>query len=187
MQADEQGTRGDVVDAPSAGKPPRYHVIPRTLILLTHTDPDNGARNVLLLKGAPTKRLWANRYNGLGGHVEAGEDVLAAAQRELREEAGIAEVALTLAGVVNIDTGADADGPRPGVMMFVLVGESPTRAIRPGPEGTPEWLPLARLDEYPLVDDLRSLLPLALTPGGFCYGHYTPQPDGSLAYHFRRA
>jgi 8-oxo-dGTP diphosphatase len=38
----------------------RYTVIPRTAIFLRRGD------SYLLLKGAPTKRLWANQYNGLG-------------------------------------------------------------------------------------------------------------------------
>ena len=54
----------------------RYTIIPRTAIFLRRGD------LVLLLKGAPTKRLWANKYNGLGGHVESGEDLLSAAKRE---------------------------------------------------------------------------------------------------------
>ncbi len=38
----------------------RYALIPRTLVFLT-----SGER-VLLLRGAPHKTRWANRYNGLG-------------------------------------------------------------------------------------------------------------------------
>ena len=63
MNVSEQGT------VEPAGR--RYHVIPRTLIFVTSRNPLTGAGEVLLLKGAPDKRLWANRYNGLGGHVEA--------------------------------------------------------------------------------------------------------------------
>ena len=58
----------------------RYTVVPRVAIFLRRGDA------VLLLKGAPTKRLWANKYNGLGGHVERGEDAMSAARRELLEE-----------------------------------------------------------------------------------------------------
>ena len=61
----------------------RYTVIPRTLVFLRNGD------DILLLKGAPTKRLWAGRYNGLGGHVEADETIMAGALREVREEAGL--------------------------------------------------------------------------------------------------
>jgi 8-oxo-dGTP diphosphatase len=176
MDANEQGTR-------EVGRQ-RYLAVPRTLIFLLTGAAETGDEAVLLLRGAAHKRLWAGRYNGLGGHVEAGEDVYTAAQRELREEAGLAGVALTLRGVVNIDTGADAAGPRPGVLMFVFVGRVAARPMQPTAEGTPEWVPLDRIHELPLVDDLPELLLRALH-GRFFYGHYAPQPDGSFQYEFR--
>ena len=112
MNTTEQQTR-------AAG---RHLVTPRVLIFLTRGR--DRAQEVLLLKGAPDKRLWANRYNGLGGHVEATEDVYAAARREVQEEAGIAVDGLALRGIVTIDAGSDAQGPRPGVLMFVFTGET---------------------------------------------------------------
>jgi 8-oxo-dGTP diphosphatase len=173
------------VNAQGARDPrrPRYQVIPRVLIFLTSRHPQSGAEEVLLLKGAPTKRLWAGYYNGLGGHVEAGEDIYAAALREVAEEAGLAP-ALLLRGVVNIDTGSDEGGPRPGILMFIFVGEAPGRAVVPGVEGELAWLPLDDLEAYPLVDDLYELLPRALA-GSFFYGHYTPGVDGAMQYAWR--
>jgi 8-oxo-dGTP diphosphatase len=162
----------------------RYQTIPRVLIFLYRRHPQTQEEEVLLLKGAPTKRLWANHYNGLGGHVEADEDVYAAAQREVQEEAGIADVALSLRGVVNIDTGSDELGPRPGVMMFVFGGEAPLQEVVPSEEGELHWLPLAQLQDYPLVDDLYELAP-RVRHGAFFFGHYAPLANGDMQYRFR--
>lgn len=138
----------------------RYAIIPRTLIFLTRRD-EKGEK-VLLLKGAPHKRLWANRYNGVGGHIERGEDMLTAARRELLEEAGLEPTSLWLCGVVNVDTGQN-----PGIGIFVLRGECHAGEPAASPEGELAWLSFAELGELPLVEDLPALLPrvLAMQPG----------------------
>jgi 8-oxo-dGTP diphosphatase len=123
----------------------RYTVIPRVGILLRRGD------SVLLLKGAPTKRLWANQYNLLGGHVERGEDVLSAARRELLEETGLT-ADLWLCGTVIVDAG-DV-----GVALYLFAGESLDGQPKPSREGTAEWIPFDRAGELPLVEDLPALL-----------------------------
>ncbi|OQY33230.1 MAG: hypothetical protein B6I38_03795 [Anaerolineaceae bacterium 4572_5.1] len=124
----------------------RYMCIPRTLIFLTRGD------LVLLLKGAPTKRIWANKYNGVGGHIERGEDALSSAKRELDEETGLS-ADLYLVGTLLVDV-----EPATGICVYVFTGECLEGEPRPSEEGTLEWLPFSELDQYPLVEDVAVLL-----------------------------
>ena len=151
--------------------PDRYHLIPRVLIFITRGE------QVLLIRGAPTKRVWANLYNGIGGHVERGESILAAACRELREESGLtpaqlAPPGLWLCGLLSVDTGAS---PGIGVFIFRGVLAEPTSPAAPNdgyaqitasPEGSLHWVHPADLASLPCLPDLRDLLPpcLAHTP-----------------------
>jgi 8-oxo-dGTP diphosphatase len=124
----------------------RYMLIPRVLIFITR-----GSR-VLLIKGASNKRLWADKYNGVGGHVEPGEDILTAAQRELIEETGLT-ADLWLCGTVVVETGRN-----PGIGMYVFKGESLQGEPRGSSEGILEWVPFAKVKDLPVVEDLPVLL-----------------------------
>lgn len=124
----------------------RYMLIPRVLVFVTR-----GSR-VLLLRGSPTKRLWANKYNGIGGHVEPGEDVLSAARRELLEESGLT-ADLQLCGTVVVETGEN-----PGIGIYVFRGESSHGEPRESKEGSLEWVSFEDVPNLPTVEDVPVLL-----------------------------
>lgn len=138
MPKSEQGMSSD-----------RYQVIPRTLIFIFNKG------KVLLLKGAPTKRIWANLFNGIGGHIEAGEDVLTSARRELEEEAGITACDFRLVGTLLVDV-----LPNQGIALYVLRGEYCGGELKPSVEGSLEWIDPNTVNELPAAPDLKIILPL---------------------------
>ena len=131
--------------------PARYTIVPRTLSFLVH------GQQVLLLRLGADRGEWAGRLNGIGGHIEPGEDVLTSARREIREEAGLSPGDLHLCGIVMIDVGP------PGIGLFVFVGTAQGDPPQDGgPEGEAVWVDLGHLSEQATVEDLPELLPRAL-------------------------
>lgn len=153
----------------------RYHAVPRTLILIIE---DN---QLLMQKGAADKKIWAGLYNGLGGHVEKGEDILSAAQRELFEEAGITCGDLKLFGIVNIDVNIDE-----GIIMFVFLGRSHQGELINSEEGQLEWVKIEKLSEIPIVEDIPVILSKIADaePGQIFFGHYSYNEQGEWIAKF---
>jgi 8-oxo-dGTP diphosphatase len=138
MGREEQGVRATS----------RYALVPRTLVFLFRGE------QVLLVRGASSKRIWPDRYNGIGGHVERGEDPHSAALRELAEETGLEEVALDLAGLITVDV-----TPERGVLVCVFRG-----SVRGDPplvasaEGSLEWVQANSVPRLAHVPDLSALM-----------------------------
>ncbi len=121
----------------------RWLTIPRTLCFVL-----NGS-DVLLMKRAPHKRVFPNRYNGVGGHIERDEDPLTSAKREILEETGLSVDNVQLRAVYNIDAGAAT-----GIVLFVFTAESVSREVIANDEGILYWIPQADVNQYDLVEDL---------------------------------
>jgi 8-oxo-dGTP diphosphatase len=138
----------------------RWLTIPRTLCFVFYGEGDQ--REILLMKRAAHKRVFPNRYNGLGGHIERDEDPLTSARREILEESGLEVQALRLCSAYNIDTGGQS-----GIVLFVFSATATTReVISDGREGTLHWIRLTDLFSLDLVEDLPILLPrlIAMQP-----------------------
>lgn len=128
----------------------RYSVTPRTLLFIFK------GHKVLLIKGSEKKNIWSQKYNGLGGHVERGEDVLESAYRELAEESGQTNINLRLCGIVMVDVETGR-----GVTLFIFCGQYAGEDLSDSDEGTLEWVPVSRIEQINIVEDLRIFIPRA--------------------------
>jgi 8-oxo-dGTP diphosphatase len=142
----------------------KHTVIPRVLIFIFR------GHRILLIKGAPTKKIWPGLFNGVGGHVEPGETPMKCAERELLEETGLSGIPLEICGIVHIDTST-----QPGIILFVYKGEYSEGKLIPSEEGELHWIDPVDIHILPLVPDLMELFPriAAWKPAdGVIYGHY---------------
>jgi 8-oxo-dGTP diphosphatase len=155
----------------------RYSVIPRTLIFIF-----DQAGKVLLLKGYKHKRLWSEKWNGLGGHVEQGEDIISSAKRELFEESGIKSADLLLCGLVSINT-----LNIPGIILFIFKSFNHNGTVCESCDGELAWFGLEELPQIPRVDDLEILIPkvMAFKEGDpIFYALSEPDQYGELKIRF---
>ena len=126
----------------------RWVTIPRTLCFVLNGD------DVLLMKRASHRRVFPNKFNGVGGHIERDEDPYAGAIREIKEETGLDVHNVILRSIHNIDAGQAS-----GILLFVFTAMSTSREfIDDGEEGTLHWVNRNTLNEIDLVEDLPIIL-----------------------------
>jgi 8-oxo-dGTP diphosphatase len=144
--------------------------IPVTLTLL------RCGERVLLLRYPASKDRFPGQWSLPGGHVEPGEDVRAAARREVREEAEVDPGPLRLRAVVH----------EPGLLgrtylLFVFDGEvDPAQVfggVRAAPEGEIRWFAREEIPWAEVVADLRETLPRLLDSDAVLFG--VQEFDGS--------
>lgn len=139
MGADEQG---------ATATDNRWMTIPRSLCFVLNGD------DVLLMKRAPHRRVFPNKYNGVGGHIERDEDPLSGAIREIKEETNLDVHDVQLRAIYNIDAGYDN-----GIVLFVFTAISDRRDfVAQLNEGTLHWIPRDTVDTLDLVEDIPIIL-----------------------------
>ncbi len=113
------------------------------------------------------------KYNGLGGKLLAGEDVVSCLRREVREEAGIECEEIVLRGTLSWPGFGKAGEDWFGFIFRidrwsgVLLGENP--------EGTLAWVAVERILDLPLWEGDRYFLPLV-------FEHTSKQFHGVMPY-----
>lgn len=136
-------------------------------------------RRVLLVhRNARPDDQHLGKYNGLGGKLEADEDVVAGMRRELREEAGIECESLRLRGTISWPGFGKAGEDWLGFVFVIdrFSGEPHTA----NPEGVLEWVEVDRILDLPLWDGDRHFLPLVFDTDPRAFHGVMPYRDGRM-------
>lgn len=134
-------------------------------------------REVLLVhRNARAEDEHLGKYNGLGGKMEPGEDIVECMRREIREEAAIECTELSLRGSVNWP-GFGKNGEDWLGFIFLITrfeGTPPPRNA----EGELEWVALDRIFELPMWEGDRHFLPLVFDADPRAFHGVMPYRNG---------
>jgi len=133
---------------------------------------------LLVHRNARVDDQHLGKYNGLGGKIEADEDVVAGMRREIREEAGIECDALSLRGTISWP-GFGKRGEDWLGFIFIVTAYSGT-PYTSNPEGTLEWVPVEKIMELPLWDGDRHFLPLVFDEDHRAFHGVMPYREGRM-------
>ena len=149
--------------------------MPYTPILATlgYVFSADGSRVLMIHRNARPNDAHLGKYNGLGGKLEANEDVVGGMRRELLEEAGLVCESMQLAGTISWpgfgNRGEDWFG-----FLFRIDRFSGT--IRESnPEGTLLWVEVNDVLALPLWEGDKYFLPLI-------FDRTSPQFHGVMPY-----
>ena len=145
----------------------------------------DGQRALMIHRNARADDQHLGKYNGLGGKLEPGEDVAAGMCREIREEAGLECLDLSLRGTLNWP-GFGKRGEDWFGFLFVITRFKGT-PLQCNAEGTLEWVEIARLGSLPLWEGDRHFLPLVFDADPRPFHGVMPYRDGRmLSWSFSR-
>jgi 8-oxo-dGTP diphosphatase len=152
--------------------------MPYTPILATlgYVLSSDGREVLLIHRNRRPEDPHFGKYNGLGGKLDAGEDVVAGLRREVREEAGLECEELVLRGTISWPgfgtQGEDWFG-------FIFRIDRYLGVPRPdNPEGMLEWVGLERVLSLPLWEGDRFFLPLVFERTDRQFHGVMPYRDG---------
>jgi 8-oxo-dGTP diphosphatase len=149
--------------------------MPYTPILATlgYVFSTDGRRVLLVHRTGRPHDPHFGKYNGLGGKLDANEDVVAGMRREIREEAGLECETIQLAGTISWP-GFGTHGEDWFGFVFRVTKWSGT-PFTANPEGLLAWVEVEKVPDLPLWDGDRHFLPLVFDFTG-------PQFHGVMPY-----
>ena len=145
----------------------------------------DGERVLMIHRNKRPDDIHYGKYNGLGGRIEAHEDIASGMRREIFEESGLTAERMTLRGTISWPgfgkQGQDWFG-------FIFRIESWHGTLHEGNhEGTLEWVPLASLLDLPLWPSDRLFLLMVFDDDPRQFHGYMPYHNGGMvSWSFER-
>ncbi len=134
----------------------------------------DGKQVLMIHRNKRLDDLHYGKYNGLGGKLEANEDVVSGLQREVLEESGLVVDQAVLRGTVSWP-GFGKNGEDWFGFIFRIEGWH-GEALTGNHEGTLEWVPLDSILSLSLWPSDRNFLPMVFDAD--------PRPfHGSMPFH----
>ncbi len=130
-------------------RPDTFTVIPRVLAFIEHND------EVLMIERSKKDAFAYQKLNGIGGHIEKGEDPLTAVRREVKEESGLEITKFNLHAVIFIDVEKEK-----GVCVFVFSALYTGGELQSSSEGKLVWVKKNDLPNQNIVKDVPLILDL---------------------------
>jgi 8-oxo-dGTP diphosphatase len=136
----------------------------------------DGRQVLLVHRNKRPEDAHYGKYNGLGGKLQAGEDVVTCMRREIREEADLECEHLVLRGTISWP-GFGKQGEDWFGFIFLVDAWRGT-PLTANAEGTLSWVDVDRIGELPLWEGDRHFLPLVFQPAGRQFHGVMPYWDG---------
>jgi 8-oxo-dGTP diphosphatase len=130
----------------------RYALVPRTLVFIRRGE------QFLLIHKEKKDSYGYGKLNGVGGHLERGEDPYSSARREVYEETGLKVDNLDLAAIIFIDTNES-----PGIEVFLFNAEYCFGELRHSEEGELVWMTLNEISaSSQILEDVPLLIEICM-------------------------
>jgi len=136
----------------------------------------DGRQTLLVHRNKRADDAHLGKFNGLGGKLEANEDVVSGLQREIMEEAGISCLDIKLRGTVNW-TGF-GPGNEDWLGFIFRIDSFSGEPYMENEEGTLIWHPAAALADLPMWEGDRYFLPLVFDDDRRQFHGYMPYAHG---------
>lgn len=137
---------------------------------------NDGKRTLLIHRSKREQDHHFGKFNGLGGKMEAGEDIVTCLHREIKEEAGVDAGKTVLRGTINWK-GFGGEGEDWFGFIFLITNYRGTLKTENN-EGTLVWKEIASLPTLPMWEGDRFFLPMVFDNDPRVFHGYMPYIGG---------